>query len=57
MRNEMREKNKGQACFIDLQKEFDTHDLEVLLVASENRWLQRNISGKTSEVSQVPICL
>ena len=32
MRNEIERKNKGQACFIDLQKAFDTFDHEILKI-------------------------
>ena len=32
MRNEIEAKNKGQACFIDLQKAFDTLDHEILMI-------------------------
>ena len=35
MRNEIEAKNKGQACFIDLQKAFDTLDREILMIKLE----------------------
>ena len=35
MRNEIEAKNKGQACFIDLQKAFDTLDHEILMIKLE----------------------
>ena len=46
MRNKTEEKNKRQACFIDLPKEFDTLD------QMGEIWLQRNKFRNIPEVSQ-----
>ena len=40
MRNEIEAKNKGQACFIDLQKAFDTLDHEILMIKLEKYGLR-----------------
>ena len=44
MRNEIEEKNKGQACFIDLQKAFDTLDHEILMIKLEKYGIRGTIS-------------
>ena len=46
MRKEIAVKNKGQACFIDLQKVFDTLDHEILMIKLENY----GSSGKVLEI-------
>ena len=52
MRNDIEGKNKGQACFIDLQKAFDILDHEILMIKLE-KWLQRNNFKYTPEVLPV----
>ena len=44
MRNEIERKNKGQACFIDLQKAFDTLDYEILMIKLEKYGFRVTIS-------------
>ena len=43
MRKEIEAKNKGQACFIDLQKAFDTLDHEILMIKLEKYGLRGTI--------------
>ena len=44
MRNEIKGKNKGQACFIDLQNAFDTLDHEIIMIKLKKYGFRGTIS-------------
>ena len=43
MRKESKGKNKGQACFIDLQKAFDKLDNEIIMIKLEKYCFEETI--------------